>query len=106
MIEILKSKIHRATVTDANLNYEGSITICSELMEAANIREYEKVSVVNLHNGERFETYVITGTNPDNAICINGPPPGLPAWGIKSSLCPTGCVLKKKQADTGPPSFW
>ena len=56
MIEILKSKIHRATVTDANLNYEGSITICSELMEAANIREYEKVSVVNLHNGERFET--------------------------------------------------
>lgn len=72
MIEILKSKIHRATVTDANLNYEGSITICSELMEAANIREYEKVSVVNLHNGERFETYVITGTDPGNAICING----------------------------------
>ena len=72
MIEILKSKIHRATVTDANLNYEGSITIHSKLMKAANIREYEKVSVVNLNNGERFVTYVITGTDRDNAICING----------------------------------
>ena len=72
MIEMLKSKIHRATVTDANLNYEGFITIYSELMRAANIREYEKVSVVNLHNGERFEAYVITGTDPGNAICING----------------------------------
>ena len=72
MIEMLKSKIHRATVTDANLNYEGSITIDSELMKAADIREYEKVSVVNLHNGERFETYVITGSDPQNAICING----------------------------------
>ncbi len=72
MIEILKSKIHRATVTDANLNYEGSITIHSKLMKAANIREFEKVSVVNLNNGERFVTYVITGTDRDNAICING----------------------------------
>ena len=72
MVEMLKSKIHRATVTDANLNYEGSITIYSELMHAAKIREYEKVSVVNIYNGERFETYVITGTDPGNAICING----------------------------------
>ena len=72
MIEMLKSKIHRATVTHANLNYEGSITIYSGLMKAANIREYEKVLVVNLHNGERFETYVITGADPNNAICING----------------------------------
>lgn len=69
---MLKSKIHRATVTDANLNYEGSITIYSELMKAANIREYEKVSVVSLHNGERFETYVITGSDPNNTVCING----------------------------------
>ncbi len=72
MIEILKSKIQRAVVSDANLNYQGSITIYFELMKAANIREYEKVSVVNVHNGERFETYVITGTDPDNAICVNG----------------------------------
>ena len=56
MIEILKSKIQRAVVSDANLNYQGSITIYFELMKAANIREYEKVSVVNVHNGERFET--------------------------------------------------
>lgn len=53
---MLKPKIYRSSVTDVNLNYEGSITIYSELMRAANIREYEKVSVVNLHNGERFET--------------------------------------------------
>ena len=106
MIEMLKSKIHRATVTDANLNYEGSITICSELMEAANIREYEKVSVVNLHNGNDLKPMSSRVQIPTMPFVSTGPPPGLPAWGIKSSLCPTGCVLKKKQADTGPPSFW
>lgn len=72
MIEILKSKIHRATVTDANINYEGSITIYYELMERAGILEYEKVAVVDINNGQRFETYVIKGTNENNAICVNG----------------------------------
>lgn len=72
MIEILKSKIHRAVVTDANLNYEGSITIYKELMEAVNIHEFEKVAVVDINNGQRFETYVIKGENKNNSICLNG----------------------------------
>jgi aspartate 1-decarboxylase len=71
-IEILKSKIHRVTVTDANLNYIGSITIDEDLMDAANLIEYEKVAVVNNNNGERFETYVITGQRGTGTICLNG----------------------------------
>lgn len=71
-ITILKSKIHRATVTEANLNYIGSITIDENLMEAANIIEYEKVSIVNNNNGARFETYVIKGERNSGVICING----------------------------------
>jgi len=71
--EILKSKIHRATVTDANLSYEGSITIDPALMALSDIREYEKVQVVNLNNGARFETYCIRGKKPESGeICVNG----------------------------------
>ena len=72
MVEMLKSKIHRATITDANLNYEGSITIYKQLMELANIYEYEKVTVVDIDNGNRFDTYVIEGRDEKNPICING----------------------------------
>jgi aspartate 1-decarboxylase len=72
-IEILKSKIHHATVTQANLYYVGSITIDEDLMDAAGIVEYEKVSVVNINNGERFETYVIKGGRSTGVICVNGP---------------------------------
>lgn len=71
-IEVLKSKIHRVSVTDANLNYIGSITIDGDLMDAANIIEYEKVAVVNNNNGERFETYVIKGERGSGVICTNG----------------------------------
>jgi aspartate 1-decarboxylase len=67
-----KSKIHRATVTDANLNYEGSITIDQDLMEAANILANERVQVVNNNNGERLETYVIPGERGSGVICLNG----------------------------------
>ena len=67
-----KSKIHRATVTDANLNYEGSITIDEELMEQADILPYERVQVVNNHNGARLETYVIRGESGSGIICLNG----------------------------------
>ena len=67
-----KSKIHRATVTDANLNYVGSITIDSELMSAADLMEYEQVHVVNVNNGARFETYVIAGEAGRGDICLNG----------------------------------
>jgi aspartate 1-decarboxylase len=72
-IEILKSKIHRVTVTEANLNYVGSITIDENLMDAANIIEFEKVQVVIINNGERLETYVIKGERGSGVICLNGP---------------------------------
>ena len=72
ILEVLKSKIHRVIVTDANLNYYGSITIEEDLMDAANIIEFEKVSVVNNNNGERFETYVIKGERGSGVICTNG----------------------------------
>jgi aspartate 1-decarboxylase len=72
-IEVLKSKIHRVTVTEANLNYLGSITIDENLMDAANIIENEKVQVVNINNGERLDTYVIKGERGTGIICLNGP---------------------------------
>jgi aspartate 1-decarboxylase len=69
---MMKSKIHRATVTAANLNYVGSITIDRNLMEAADLREYEQVHVVDIDNGARFETYVIEGQAGTGTICLNG----------------------------------
>jgi len=72
-IEVVKSKIHKVTVTDANLQYIGSITVDEELMNAANIIENEKVQVVNINNGERLETYVIKGEPGSGNICMNGP---------------------------------
>ncbi len=72
MIEVLKSKIHRVSVTQADLNYVGSITIDEELMEGAGIIAGEKVSIVNNNNGERFETYVIKGDKGSGCICVNG----------------------------------
>lgn len=71
-INILKSKIHRAVVTEADLNYVGSITIDEDLMDAADIIENEKVQVVNNNNGQRFETYVIPGKRGGKTICLNG----------------------------------
>ena len=72
MIEVLKSKLHCVTVTEANLNYMGSITIDEDLMDAAGIIAGEKVQVVNNNNGERFETYVIRGERGSGCICLNG----------------------------------
>ena len=69
---MLKSKIHRATVTDSDLHYVGSLTIDPELLEAANIREHEQVHVVDVDNGARFETYTIAGERGAGAICVNG----------------------------------
>lgn len=71
-IEVLKSKIHRVTVTEANLHYIGSITVDEDLMDAANIIEGEKVYVVNNNNGERLETYVIKGERGSGVVCLNG----------------------------------
>lgn len=72
MIQRFKSKIHRATITEANLNYVGSITIDEDLMDAANLIEGERVQVVNNNNGERLETYVIKGERGSGLICLNG----------------------------------
>ena len=73
MIEVVKSKIHMVTVTEANLQYVGSISIDEDLMEASNLIEGEKVQVLNINNGERFDTYVINGGRGTGQICLNGP---------------------------------
>ena len=72
-IQLLKSKIHRVKVTQAELHYVGSITIDEDLMDAANLIENEKVQIVNINNGERLETYVIKGERGSGQICLNGP---------------------------------
>ena len=72
-IEILKSKVHRATITEANLDYVGSLTLDEALMDAAGMIENEKVQVVNANNGERIETYLIKGTKGSGVCCLNGP---------------------------------
>ncbi len=72
MIEVLKSKLHCATVTEANLNYMGSITIDEDLLDAANMIAGEKVQIVNNNNGERFETYIIKGKRGSGCVCLNG----------------------------------
>lgn len=72
LLDFLFSKIHRATVTDANLEYVGSITIDETLMKASNLKEWQKVEVLNINNGERFQTYVIKGKADSGTICING----------------------------------
>jgi aspartate 1-decarboxylase len=72
-IEVLKSKIHKVTITEANLHYIGSISIDEDLMDASNLIENEKVQVLNINNGERIETYVIKGKRGSGEICLNGP---------------------------------
>src|SRR4051794_33781716 len=72
-IEILKSKVHRAVITEANLNYVGSLTLDEDLMIAANLIENEKVQVVNVNNGSRIETYLIKGKGGSGVCCLNGP---------------------------------
>jgi aspartate 1-decarboxylase len=72
-ISLLKSKIHRAVITEANLNYVGSLTLDEDLMDAANLIENEKVQIVNVNNGERIETYLIKGKRGSGVCCLNGP---------------------------------
>ena len=72
LLEFLNSKIHRATVTDSNLNYVGSITIDEDILKAANIREWQKVDILDINNGERFQTYVIKGPAKSKMFCVNG----------------------------------
>ncbi len=72
-VQVMKSKLHRVTVTEADLHYIGSITIDEDLMDAANMIEHEKVQIVNVNNGERIETYIIKGVRGSGNICLNGP---------------------------------
>ena len=72
LLEFLQSKIHRATITDSDLNYVGSITIDADILDAAKIREYQKVEILNINNGERFQTYAIKGERKSKVFCVNG----------------------------------
>ena len=72
-IQILKSKVHRATITESNLHYVGSLTLDEDLMDAAGLIENEKIHVVNVNNGERLETYLIVGKRKSGVCCLNGP---------------------------------
>lgn len=73
LIEVLKSKVHRAVITEANLQYVGSLTLDEDLMDAAGMIENEKIHVVNVNNGERIETYLIKGPRGSGVVCLNGP---------------------------------
>src|SRR5690348_3397918 len=92
MRTMCKSKIHRATVTEANLGYEGSITVDETLLQAADIVPYEMVHVLNLNNGERFETYAIPGEKGSGAICLNGAAARLGVVGDKVIIISTAVV--------------
>jgi aspartate 1-decarboxylase len=101
-ITVLKSKLHRAVVTDSDLNYVGSITIDEALMEAADIIPYEKVQVVNNNNGARFETYVIKGERGSGTICINGAAARLVQKGDIVIILSYAAVEKEKAAAVSP----
>lgn len=102
LIQICKSKIHKAKVTQARLDYEGSITIDSKLMEKAGLLPFEKVQVVNLNNGERFETYVIKGRPDSGTICLNGPAARLGQTGDEVIIISYACVEPKEAQKVKP----
>lgn len=102
-IEMLKGKIHRATVTQAELNYVGSITIDPLLMEAAGILEYEKVQVVDINNGNRLETYTICGESGSGTICLNGAAARCVSTGDKIIIM-AYCSLTPEEAKTHRPN--
>ena len=95
-IEILKSKIHRATVTDGNVDYEGSLTIAADLMKAAGLRPYERILCSNMANGNRFETYAITGKRGSGEIILNGAAAHLGKKGDLLTIMSFAGVSKKK----------
>ena len=99
----LKSKIHQATITQAELYYEGSLTIDEDLMDAADVRTYEKVSVVNINNGERFETYVIPGVRGEGTICLNGAAARKGAVGDRIIIM-SYCLIDSKELDSFHPT--
>jgi len=101
-ISMLKSKIHRAAVTEAELNYVGSITIDEKLMEAANLYEYERVHVVNINSGSRMETYVIAGERDSGVICLNGAAARLGQKGDKVIIMSYAYMTPEEAAKAAP----
>lgn len=101
-IEFIYSKIHRATVTDANLEYVGSITIDEELMEAANLLEGMKVDILDVNNGERFQTYVIKGKRGNRDICLNGAAARKVAVGDKVIIVAYAMMTLEEKAKFNP----
>ena len=101
-LTMLKGKIHRATVKQAELDYVGSITIDEDLMDAANIREYEQVQIVDVNNGQRFETYVIAGERASGMICLNGAAARCVACGDKVIIM-CYAQMTPEEADANPP---
>lgn len=99
---MLKGKIHRAVITEANLNYVGSITIDKELIEKAGINEYEKVQIVDIDNGKRFETYVIEGERHSGVICLNGAAARCVQKGDKVIIM-AYCQLEEEEVKTHKP---
>ena len=104
IITMLKAKIHRATVTESNLHYVGSITIDRDLMEASGILEYEKVSVVDIDNGSRFDTYVIEGDCGSGVICVNGAAARLVQPGDKVIIL-AYCQMDSEEAENHSPKI-
>ncbi len=103
-IEILKSKVHRAAITEANLNYVGSLTLDEDLMEAANLIENEKVQIVNVNNGSRLETYIIRGKRGSGTVCLNGPAARKGAVGDIIIII-SYCTMDFEQAKSFKPSL-
>jgi aspartate 1-decarboxylase len=99
---MLKSKVHRATVTEADLEYEGSLTLDQDLMEAADLREFEGIQVYNITNGSRFETYVITGQRGSGTICINGAAAHLAGPGDLVIICAYAWMEEKETLTRQP----
>ena len=102
LIQLLKSKIHRAEVTDANVNYEGSITIDRELMDKVRLREYERVLCGNMNNGERFETYAIAGERDSGSIILNGATAHLGKEGDLLTIMSFASTTETEAADWRP----
>lgn len=101
-IQMLKAKIHRATVTQAELNYVGSITIDADLMKASGIVEYEKVQIADVDNGERFETYAITGEAGSGVICLNGAAARCVSTGDKVIIMAYAAMTPEEAAEHKP----
>ena len=104
LLEFLYAKIHRATVTDANLNYVGSITIDAEILEKANMREGQKVDILNINNGERFQTYIIAGKKGNKDFCLNGAAARKAQVGDKIIIC-AYALMEPDEAKTFKPSI-